>query len=99
MDVRIGESGYVNRIDAELIGVASMLLGAGRVKKEDEIDPGVGLEVLKKVGNFVEANEPVARIYVSEKSDIDSAIKLIKSAYKISNDRPQSPEILLEVIK
>jgi len=99
-EVLSDKEGFVEKMDTEKIGVASMVLGAGRKKKEDEIDHSVGVEVLKKLGDRVSKGEPLVKLYCSEKSDVETAKKLIKSAYSIS-EQPLEEEFKLihEVIE
>lgn len=99
VEVRSVRPGYVDRIDTEAIGIASVVLGAGRSRKEDSIDPSVGIEVLKKIGDYVHEDEPIVRIYVSEKSDVDLAISLIRNAYGIVDHKVGFREIVLGVIE
>ncbi|HOJ87486.1 MAG TPA: pyrimidine-nucleoside phosphorylase [Pseudothermotoga sp.] len=99
VEVRSVRPGYVDRIDTEAIGIASVVLGAGRSRKEDSIDPSVGIEVLKKIGDYVHEDEPIVRIYVSEKSDVDLAISLIHNAYGIVDHKVGFGEIVLGVIE
>jgi pyrimidine-nucleoside phosphorylase len=65
------EEGYVESIDAEKLGIASMLLGGGRAKKEDSIDYGVGVIVHKKVGDFVNKDEAIATIHANDLSKFE----------------------------
>ncbi len=99
VEVRLNKSGYVSKINTEAVGIASVVLGAGRSKKEDHIDPSVGIKVLKKIGDHIQEDEPVALMYVSEKSDVDLAIKLIQDAYEIVDENVKPREILLGVIE
>ncbi|HEY8542806.1 MAG TPA: thymidine phosphorylase, partial [Pseudothermotoga sp.] len=99
VEVKLNKSGYIGKINTELIGIASMVLGAGRSKKEDTIDPGVGIEVLKKIGDYIHFNDPVVRMYVSKKSDVDLAIKLIHDAYEVVDQNVKPHEILLGVVE
>ncbi|MBQ8894329.1 MAG: thymidine phosphorylase [Clostridia bacterium] len=55
--------GYITKMNAERIGVAAMLLGAGRAAKGDAIDYDAGIRILKKTGDAVKAGEPVAVLY------------------------------------
>jgi len=87
-------------MNTEKIGLAVMLLGAGRKRKDDTIDHGVGLEVLRKIGDRVEKGDSLVRMYVSEKSDIDGAKKLILEAYEISEDcNVEMPPLIYKVIR
>lgn len=99
IEVKLNKSGYIGKVNTELVGIASMALGAGRSKKEDVIDPSVGIEVLKKTGDYIQFDEPVVRMYVSKKSDVKSAIKLISDAYEVVEQRVKPQEILLGVIE
>jgi len=87
------------RIDAEKIGVASMVLGGGRSAKEDRIDHSVGVEVLKKRGERIEIGEPFARLYFSSKSDLERARYLVSSAYELGEETPEAVPIIREVIE
>ncbi|MEJ5229667.1 MAG: thymidine phosphorylase [Pseudothermotoga sp.] len=99
VEVRASRSGYVSAIDTEAVGIASVVLGAGRSKKEDSIDPSVGIEILKKLGDSVQQNEPLARMHVSEKSDVQLANRLITKAYTITDERVKPSEIIVEVVE
>ncbi|MFN3283464.1 MAG: thymidine phosphorylase [Pseudothermotoga sp.] len=99
IEVKLNKSGYIGKVNTELVGIASMALGAGRSKKEDVIDPSVGIEVLKKTGDYIQFDEPVVRMYVSRKCDIKSAIKLISDAYEVVEQRVKPQEILLGVME
>ena len=99
VDVKAETSGYVVSIDTEKVGIASMVLGAGRKRKEDEIDHSVGIEVFKKIGDEVEKGEPLVRLYVSEKSDVEEAISLIKKAYRISSERVDKLPVIFDVVR
>lgn len=97
-EVESEKSGFVRKINAEKIGTASMILGAGRRKKEDIIDHSVGIEVLRKIGDRVEKGEILARIYYSNKSDFKNALSLVKESYELSNEQTQSPRLIGELI-
>jgi thymidine phosphorylase len=79
------ESGYVARIDAFDIGTAALRLGAGRERKEDDVDPAVGLSVEVKAGDEVAAGQPLARIYWNDESRLADALPLTEGAFEISS--------------
>lgn len=92
-------SGFVSSIKAEEIGKAAMLIGAGRATKTDEIDHAVGIKLLKKIGDYVEENEPIAELlYNNEKNIMDSENMIIKSYY-ISKEIPNLQKNILEIIE
>ncbi len=96
-EIFLEKKGYVEKIEAIDIGMAAMKTGAGRETKEDEIDLTVGVELLKKVGDFV-SNEPIAIIYYNDKKNLDEAIKLIKDSYYISSEKVSKPNLIEEFI-
>lgn len=85
IEVPAKESGYVSNIVADEIGVAAMILGAGRATKEDEIDLAVGLMLRKKVGDKVEKGESLVTIY-SNREDIASVMDKIYANISISSE-------------
>ena len=71
MPVLSPESGFIIHMDAELIGRAAMLLGAGRVEKEGAIDPAAGIVLRKKTGDFVHRGNGCAAVYQSRSGGAD----------------------------
>jgi thymidine phosphorylase len=88
LEVAALEGGYVARFGASRIGRAALALGAGREKKGDEVDPGAGVEVLAKVGDRIEEEEPVARLYGGR--NVGRAEALVQEALELS-DEPVEP--------
>jgi pyrimidine-nucleoside phosphorylase len=93
-EVATPEGGYVARFGASGVGRAALALGAGREKKDDELDPGAGIEVLVKVGDRVAKGEPVARLYGGRNADRAEA--LVREALKISEEPVDSPPAILD---
>ncbi|MDO8137067.1 MAG: thymidine phosphorylase, partial [Candidatus Brocadiales bacterium] len=91
-------SGYVHRMDTHRLGLAAIVLGAGRKKLGDKIDPSVGFEVLVKLGDRVERDQPLVKVFYKEESSLLEAEKLILGAYSISADRPPLPPLIYRVI-
>jgi pyrimidine-nucleoside phosphorylase len=87
-------AGYITRLGALGVGRAALLLGAGREKKGDKVDPGAGVEVLVKIGDQVEEGQPVARLY--GKRNARKAGGLILEALKISDTPVEPPPAILE---
>jgi pyrimidine-nucleoside phosphorylase/thymidine phosphorylase len=90
--------GYVSAIDAELIGQAATLIGAGRDTKEDVIDPAVGVILEVKVGQRIDAGGVLCRIYYTKEDRLEEAAQLVEDAFRISNQPPEPRELILEVI-
>lgn len=98
IDVCADESGFISSMDAQNIGIAAMLLGAGRVKKTDTIDPVVGLVMKKRVGDRVEKGEPLAAFQVNNTLQLDLSIKTFKSAIHISGEKCAALPMVYAVI-
>ena len=90
------KSGWAAKIEAEEIGKAAMVLGAGRATKEDVIDHSVGIVLKKKVGDYVEAGETLAVIQHNDKN-LDSSIKFLDGAYTISDNEVEKHKVILEI--
>jgi pyrimidine-nucleoside phosphorylase len=96
--VRAGHSGYVTKVDAELVGRASVALGAGRDRVEDAIDATVGILVRAKPGTPVSASDPVLEIHFREQSRLDAALLLAELAVEVGDaPPPAAPLIVAEV--
>ncbi len=83
----------MTRLDASGVGRAALLLGAGRKKKEDKVDPGAGVEVFVKIGDEVEEGQPMARLYGGQNAR--RAAELVLAALKISATPIDRPPVIL----
>lgn len=92
------KSGYINKIDAQKIGRASVLLGAGREKKDDVIDFGAGIYLCKKTGDEVREGDTVARLYTNKNEYADSALAVIKKAFDYSQKKPYIGKTVLGTV-
>ena len=92
--VPAGAAGYIRHMDTEGIGIASMLLGAGRARKEDALDYGAGIILKKKTGDYVEAGEEIAMLYTSDVSRFADASERFLASIEISAEAP-APEPLI----
>jgi pyrimidine-nucleoside phosphorylase len=91
-------AGYVSAIDAEDIGLASSMIGAGRDRKEDAIDPAVGVILEVKTGQKVDAGAVLCRIYYTRDDRLEDAAQMVEDAFRISAQAPESRELILEVV-
>jgi thymidine phosphorylase len=91
-------AGYVSVIDANLIGTTSAMIGAGRDRKEDAIDPAVGVILEVKTGEKVDAGSVLCRIYYTSEDNVEEAAELVEDAFRISAQRPEERELILEVV-
>jgi pyrimidine-nucleoside phosphorylase len=79
---------YVSGLDARSFGEAACLLGAGRVSTDSVIDPAVGLELLKKVGDSVQPGEAIVRIHYQDTASLEAAEARLSSAIQLSDAAP-----------
>ena len=86
-------TGYVARLGASGVGRAALLLGAGRKRKGDTLDPGAGIEVFVKTGDEIEQGQPVARLYGERNAE--RANELILEALEISGTPVERPPAIL----
>ena len=88
--VKADRSGYLARVNARLIGEASVELGAGRAKKGDPVNHAVGFLIHRKVGDYVEQNKPLFTIYADDEAKLAEARIGVLSAFRWS-DQPVIP--------
>lgn len=90
-------TGFVTHMGADDIGVAAMLLGAGRATKDAEIDLSVGILLKKKIGDAVQEGEEIAVIYSNSEDVVDTS-KLLLEHIVIGDNKVQPPELIGEII-
>ena len=98
MPVLSDSNGYVSSLNAEIIGKASVFLGAGRMKKEDDIDPRVGIILCKKVGDKLVKGDVLAYIHASDETKAEEGVKMVKSAYKHTKKHVKKTSSILEIL-
>lgn len=91
-------SGYIQKIDSRLIGGSAMLLGAGREKKESEIDLSVGIVLKKKVGSKVNINEDLAEVHYNDSKKLKEAKNKLFSSFVIGDKKPKKLPLILATI-
>jgi thymidine phosphorylase len=93
--VRAPRAGYLTDLDAELVGRASVLLGAGRDSVEDPVDHGVGIMVLAKPGDLVAEGDPVLELHSRHAVKRDAAAVLASRAIVVGDSRPAPRPVLV----
>ena len=88
VDVPSPAAGYVAAIACEQVGTACVILGGGRERKEDSVDPAVGIVVRKKIGDRVSAGEPLCTIHCYSDEQASRAKALLLESYTITGDAP-----------
>lgn len=97
MELPAKETGYVTKIEADDVGVAAMLLGAGRATKESTIDLSVGLVLHKKVGDAVQKGESLVTIH-SNSEDVSEVMEKLYKHIEIVPEKVEAPTLIKEVI-
>jgi pyrimidine-nucleoside phosphorylase len=99
VDVPSPAAGYVTAIACEQVGTACVILGGGRERKEDSVDPSVGIVVHKKIGDKVSAGEPLCTIHCYSDAQASRAKSLLLESYSIAAAAPANkPNLIHRVI-
>jgi pyrimidine-nucleoside phosphorylase/thymidine phosphorylase len=100
VDVTSASAGFISAVECRQLGIASCLLGGGREKKEDSIDPAVGFVVHKRIGDQVQKGEPICTIHYNSAARLDEARKLIADSYSVTPAPPAKvPQLIHRVLE
>jgi len=97
IEFRADHDGYVESLEADEIGTAAMLLGAGRATKESDIDLSVGIVLKKKIGDSVAKGETLAEIH-SNREEVEEVISRLQEHIKLSAQKVEAPPLIGELI-
>jgi pyrimidine-nucleoside phosphorylase len=92
------KAGFIASMQCEQIGTACVILGGGRERKEDSVDPAVGIVLHKKVGDQISAGEPLATIHYNADARAQRARQLIESSIEIAATAPAKRPLIHRVI-
>jgi len=95
---RAAASGYIQSMRAEKLGMASVILGAGRKTKKDAIDPAAGIVLLKKTGDMVEKGDAIAVLHTSKEECIPEALQILNASVEIGDKTPAVMPLILDRI-
>lgn len=98
MDLCAPSAGVVQEADADKIGRASLVLGAGRTKTTDVIDPAAGLSALVKIGERVEAGQPLATLHAATRERIEAALPWVRQAFVVGGEPVMVSPLVLDRI-
>lgn len=98
LEVKALQSGYVSAINAEAIGVAAMLLGAGRKKKDDPIDYSAGLTMVKKIGDKVTRGDTICILHTNLEQ-YKEAEAMVIHAYSFGDSEPEPIHYVYDVVQ
>lgn len=90
--------GYVQSIHADEVGIASLILGGGREKKEDIIDPGVGIIINKKTSDSVTKGEKLATLFANDPAKLEEAKKRLRGAFVIGSEKTEGYKTVYDII-
>ena len=99
LEVKAPSDGFMGHMDTEAVGIASVLLGAGRSRKEDALDYGAGIVLKKKYGEAVQAGETIAVLYASEKERLAPAAEKFLSACTVQREKPKEEPLIYELVR
>ena len=97
-EIRSEQDGFVECINAQEIGICSLILGGGRETKDSQIDPAVGLVFSKKVADPVKKGDLLATIYGNDEEKVKQAVKHFKENFHIAKDQPEKPQMIKQVL-
>jgi pyrimidine-nucleoside phosphorylase len=97
-ELRADRTGYVHGFDALAVGRAACVLGAGRDRVEDTVDPGVGALVLVRPGHPVRTGDPLIELHYRDRSRLDAALRLLHEACPIADEPPEPAPLVLETL-
>lgn len=94
--VRADRAGYVAAMDSRALGVGALLLGGGRAVKSDTIDHAVGLELLAKIGDRVEAGQPLLEVHYRDETKRDACLQRIDRAITLQEEPSEALPLILD---
>ena len=97
--VYAAKDGFISAIDNYQIGMAALELGAGRLTKEDVIDPKAGIIFHAKIGQKVKKNDLVAELFTDRKNQIEDAKNKVLSALTVSNKKVAKPKLIKKILR
>lgn len=98
-DVLAGRTGFIAETDTREIGRASQHLGAGRLRKEDEIDFTAGIRMHVRIGNFVKEGDVLATLYGADSRRLEEAKIIMEAAIRISAEPTAPPKLIQKIIQ
>ena len=99
IEVSADVSGYIEKTDAFKVAYGCKLLGAGREKKNDKIDPSVGVFLNKKTGEKVETGDILFTMYANDKDRARECEKYCRSAYTFTDTKPQQKDLIYGIVR
>ena len=99
LDLEAWDDGYIASMDAMKFGLASQHTGAGRERKEDEIDMSAGIVLAKKIGDPVAAGDVICSIYGNDMKKIQKSLEEVRNAVRIGIKKPEKVDLIKKIVK
>lgn len=99
VELEAPRDGLITECHARRIGVAAVQLGGGRLRKEDDVDPAVGIWVFAKQGEQIEKGQPLARIGWRDRAKLDAALKVLETAWTIGDTQPEPQPLIMGEVR
>lgn len=99
VQVYVSNAGIIQAMDTEELGKAAQVLGAGRARKEDPIDPAVGIMMHVRVGDSVSQDTPLCTLYINDETNEQDSINRVLSAVQIGSTPPEKFPLVYEIIR
>lgn len=99
VELEATRDGFVTECHARKIGVAGVQLGGGRLRKEDVVDPAVGIWVFAKEGEQIEQGQPLARIGWREGAKLGAAMDILETAWTIEDEMPEPKPLIIGEVR
>lgn len=98
VDIKLEKTGYIKRINTEGLGKIAGELGAGRMKKEDNIDFSAGIKIYKKIGDYINKDDIIITLHSNKKEEIEKAKKEIINLFEITDEKIEKLKPVIDVI-
>lgn len=98
MPVYANNAGYIQTIDADMVGSIARYLGAGRMNDENQVDKTAGILLNKKIGDEVQSGEIVAYIHTNDENKVIGATKNLEDAFQIRKRKVVATSRIVEII-
>jgi pyrimidine-nucleoside phosphorylase len=99
VELEARRDGFVTECHARRIGVAGVQLGGGRLRKDDDVDPAVGIWVFAKEGERIERGQPLARIGWRDGAKLGAAMELLEDAWTIEDEQPEPKPLIIGEVR
>ncbi len=99
LEVKLKYDGYIYEINSEEIGIAALLTGAGRSRKDEKINPAAGIIMNCEIGNEVHKNDTLMTVYADNINALENAVKRAENAITISSEKPDEKPLIYATVQ